>query len=276
MHRSGTSMMCNFLEQMGLFIGQKRRKNLEAVFFQEMNKWLLFQANTTWDFPSNFKYVDEDYFEQVERVINLRLASAFRHQYLGKIKSLKYSSLRQLDFPWAWKDPVNTISLEVWMRLFPNAKIVYVYRNPIDVAQSLKKREIKRREKRALTAKQKLRERVLSHQYKYNQSYYIQSLERGFDLWKEYIQLNEQAFVKYPNQIFKIQYEQFLEEPYPILKSLNEFCELNAQEGTFEKINQQIDADRKYNFIKHPELCEFYKSIQEDEVLNRMNYGSII
>jgi len=71
------------------------------------------------------------------------IKSIRRIKYLGFIKGLKYKSLKELDFPWGWKDPRNTFTIDIWIEVFPNAKLIHIYRNPIDVAESLRKRTLK-------------------------------------------------------------------------------------------------------------------------------------
>src|SRR3954449_9453301 len=55
MHRSGTSMLGRLLEELGMFFGTRKDENNEALFFQEMNNWLLTQCGGRWDNPGPFK-----------------------------------------------------------------------------------------------------------------------------------------------------------------------------------------------------------------------------
>jgi hypothetical protein len=41
---------------------------------------------------------------------------------------------------WGWKDPRNTLTLGLWLRVFPDARVVHVVRHGIDVALSLERR----------------------------------------------------------------------------------------------------------------------------------------
>ncbi|MEM6529500.1 MAG: hypothetical protein AAF653_14480, partial [Chloroflexota bacterium] len=38
---------------------------------------------------------------------------------------------------WGWKDPRNTLTLAFWLDLFPDANLLLVVRNPMEVARSL-------------------------------------------------------------------------------------------------------------------------------------------
>ena len=33
--------------------------------------------------------------------------------------------VRDIPFPWGWKDPRNSITLPLWLRLYPEAKIIF-------------------------------------------------------------------------------------------------------------------------------------------------------
>ncbi len=41
---------------------------------------------------------------------------------------------------WGWKDPRNTFTLPMWLKVFPNAKVIHVLRDKESVARSLMKR----------------------------------------------------------------------------------------------------------------------------------------
>ena len=128
----------------------------------------------TWDSTGNIAYVDEDFLQSVSEVAKKRLSSVFRMEFLGPKKLINNTSISELTFKWGWKDPVNSITIDVWKNIFPKAKIIYVYRNPIDVAQSLKVREEKRRKDRKLGMKQRIKQKLLFRDYQFNQSYLIQ------------------------------------------------------------------------------------------------------
>ncbi|WP_297444278.1 sulfotransferase [Desulfurobacterium sp.] len=145
MHRSGTSMLSRILGKLGIFMGWKKEQNNEALFFLRFNDWVLKQAHASWDNPYNYTLAGPDFRELMTELANKYIKSIRRVQYLGFPDFFKYRSLKELDFPWGWKDPRNTFTLDIWLKVFPNAKIIHIYRNPIDVAESLRKRTLKYR-----------------------------------------------------------------------------------------------------------------------------------
>ena len=45
-------MLGRLLEEIGLFAGTRKDENNEALFFQEINSWLLGQSGARWDEPA--------------------------------------------------------------------------------------------------------------------------------------------------------------------------------------------------------------------------------
>ena len=50
-HRSGTTMVVEMLEALGLFVGERKDVNHEALFFVRFNEWLMYRSGATWDHP---------------------------------------------------------------------------------------------------------------------------------------------------------------------------------------------------------------------------------
>ena len=53
MHRSGTTMITEFLDQLGLFVGAKLDPNHESLFFFDLNKWIFDVGIAKVDYPQN-------------------------------------------------------------------------------------------------------------------------------------------------------------------------------------------------------------------------------
>lgn len=123
--------------------GARKDQNNEALFFQDLNEWLLSQCGGRWDNPTPFNqyfWRSDEAVKWTELYIRNLLASPRRIQFLGARHAL--GGIGGLGMPWGWKDPRNTFTLPIWLRIFPDAKVVSIERNGIDVAQSLRAREI--------------------------------------------------------------------------------------------------------------------------------------
>src|SRR5205085_206751 len=59
--------------------------------------------------------------------------------FLGKKLYERYRSPFNLDIPWGWKSTVSIFIFPLWLDLFPNAKVLYIHRNGIVVARSMKR-----------------------------------------------------------------------------------------------------------------------------------------
>src|SRR5450830_930719 len=83
MHRSGTTMVSELLEKLGLFVGEKKEVNNEALFFILMNTWLMREANATWDNPHNFRFINNFFRKNTRRVLEMHLKSRKSIDLLG-------------------------------------------------------------------------------------------------------------------------------------------------------------------------------------------------
>jgi hypothetical protein len=133
MHRSGTSMVARLLQACGLFLGPEEElgfdsnngePHYEHVRFVALNDEILNRLGGSWNNPPEFPAG----WEAIPKIETLNRQ--------GK-KLIK--RLRVQDY-WGWKDPRNSLTLAFWRRLVPNLRLVICLRNPLEVAQSLRKR----------------------------------------------------------------------------------------------------------------------------------------
>ena len=118
--------------------------------------------------------------------------------------------------PWGWKDPRNTFTLPLWLEVFPSARVLNVYRNGVDVAESLVVRE-RRRVARIHNAVRSCR--CLSH-------------ERAFELWTEYVTTSLRLTAALaPDRVHQVRYESFLEAPESGLRDLAAFLGLDLSDA---------------------------------------------
>src|ERR1700710_1027510 len=116
MHRSGTSMLARLLEELGMFFGAVKDQNNEALFFQDLNEWLLTQCGGRWDNPAVFNR----YFwrnaatgKGTELYLRKLLVSPRAVQFLGARYAMR--GIPGLETPRGWKDPRNTFTLPLWL-----------------------------------------------------------------------------------------------------------------------------------------------------------------
>lgn len=168
MHRSGTSMVTRILRQAGGYFGYRLDPNSEAIISLRLNHSFLSYANASWDFfPRGFR--TEDLSRNFKVVLcllsnkNLLWSHFFeffgradaeerllrRHEYqlpllsvteILNFRNQTHTMVNDAVPFWGWKDPRTTLTLSVWLKIFPDAKVVHVVRSGIDVALSLWRR----------------------------------------------------------------------------------------------------------------------------------------
>jgi hypothetical protein len=260
MHRSGTSMLARLLEELGLFFGAVKDENNEALFFQDLNEWLLGQCGGRWDNPAAFKqhfWRNAETVKWTELYLRNLLASPRAIQFLGARYAVR--GIRGLDTPWGWKDPRNTFTLPLWLRIFPDAKVVSIERNGVDVAQSLRAREIN-----ILNDIPRLyRRNRLAFFLRLRRSGFVHSprclaLEEGFALWEEYTSQARAAVGQVPaERALALRYEDVLADPIKWLGQGADFCGLKASQNQIENVAKNIRTDRAKAYESDVELANF-------------------
>jgi len=280
MHRSGTSMIANVLKEIGVFIGNDLDNNNESRYFNKLNDWVFYQAGATWDNPYNFQFITDGFKENVNNALLKHLSSLKSRGYMGMGKKiLKYKSLQNLDFHWGWKDPLNTFATEMWQDIFPEAKIIHVYRNPIDVAISLQNREKNHLKvygsKTRTGLKKYFNELTLSKRRIYNLSLRILELSEGIKLWEQYVE-KALSYSRDRHNIFSICYEDFLKEPEKQLKLLSDFIEIDVTTDKVTQIAHSINYVRRFAFVTNPDYCKIYDRIKTMPLIKQLGYDTIV
>lgn len=128
MHRSGTSLVTSVLEQAGLFIGHdisgsghgNLRGHFEDRDFYRLHENMLAAAGETcFSAGDDFEPPGIDGFEHRARTL---IAERDGHPL------------------WGWKDPRTCLFLDYWHPKLPDARYLFLYRHPVDVALSLWRR----------------------------------------------------------------------------------------------------------------------------------------
>jgi hypothetical protein len=128
MHRSGTSLVSNWLQSAGVNIGDRLlepnvanpRGYFEDVDFYSYHEQLLHEHGQT------YLHVDPGFV-----FAPTPTAVAGARQLLD----------RRADRPlWGWKDPRTSLFLNFWHDLLPDARYLFVYRHPLNVLLSLLRR----------------------------------------------------------------------------------------------------------------------------------------
>jgi len=134
MHRSGTSAVARIANMLGFNLGPTESMGepssdnpkgfWELMPVRNLNDFLLQSAGATWDNPHDFSV---DRISEHARFTFFRLAERLVSRLRG-------------DTPWAIKDPRLSLTMNAWRPMLEDPVVLLVYRNPLEVARSLKAR----------------------------------------------------------------------------------------------------------------------------------------
>ena len=201
MHRSGTSLLARMLDDLGLFLGWRLGPDHEATYFNKLNEWLLAAAGGRWDTPEAVRYLRSDPagIEHACRHLADRLTAPPVLEFLGPWHYLRHRSAFALRRPWGFKDPRSTVSLDIWCRLFPEAKVIHLVRHGVDVAHSLVRRQ---QQGQQLGYDNFARHRRLfrwtGKRGWFGDSPRVGHLRQAFELWEVYLELAQPALEALP------------------------------------------------------------------------------
>jgi hypothetical protein len=142
MHRSGTSLITNWLQHCGLQVGERlleaNHGNVEGHFedveFLRIHEEIL-ESN---DLDSGGLVYDKD--------IDISLYQLEKLKSVIKVKNQRYKQ-------WGWKEPRTCLFLNLYRELLPNSKYLVIVRDYQSVVNSLLKREFSLVEEKYLARK---------------------------------------------------------------------------------------------------------------------------
>lgn len=278
MHRSGTTMLTQILQDAGLFIGSDLEQNYESWFFLKHNDWLLRQAGATWYNPTSITWITNH--PKINKLnveyLDYRIQSVAARQYLGWKRYIRGQRLgKGLNQPWGWKDPRTTFTFPIWKEIFPQAKIIHIYRNGIPVAASLRKREQERLQ-RSVSKFRKQKEsgifNILPKGGGFTNGSRCLDLDLGFSLWEEYINRADAIVQEHKSSSISIKYEDFLDNPQKPLKNILNFCNLESSNNFISEACKRIKPQRSRLYIENTELIELYKSKRSNPTMIKFGY----
>jgi hypothetical protein len=176
MHRSGTSLITNWLYQCGLQVGERlleaNQDNVEGHFedveFLRIHEEILRSNDLS---PAGFVYdkeidISEYQLEKLKSVI--------------KVKNHRYKQ-------WGWKEPRTCLFLNLYRELLPNSKYLVIVRDYSSVVNSLLKRDFALIEEKYLSRKLFSRLAwVYFRRSRNKQKFYRNNMESFLKVWIEY------------------------------------------------------------------------------------------
>lgn len=272
MHRSGTTMITKMLESLGLFVGAEKEINHEALFFWKINNWIFDIHTATPEKPYNLRYTNPECRKIIHESLDYFAQSGKRKYYLGGLTS-RYKNIKEVDVPFGWKDPKNTFTIDFWKHVFPNPKIIHIYRNPIDSVSSYIERDLALKNRFEWNWKKKLkRDWLISN--KFHENFRLYNLNEGYDLWEEYVSKALSLKDEF-EQYTAVRYEDFLEQPKEKLKQLACFSGLNPSDEQLNAAIAGIQPDRAFAFMNNEEYMRVYQQLKNNPLMQQLGYGHL-
>ncbi len=269
MHRSGTSMIARMLDKLGLFVGADVQGDHESLFFMRLNETIFQAAGASWDYPAKVAscLAEPHQVEEQAAQLGRLLKGPTIEQYLGATPETSAARAKRKR-PWGWKDPRNSYTLPVWRRIFPEARIVHVARNGIDVAASLRRRHLDL----TIPGYQRLTGQKPPQfgffylgEIRFTQR--CATLEGGLSLWQEYMDaITMQQRQTPPEAWLNLRYEDVLADPDPAIDRLVAFCGLAPDSATKIAAATLGRKDNAYRFLQDDELLVFARSVLDQSL----------
>ena len=270
MHRSGTRLLVDILDKLGVFMGADRQGDAESVTFMMINEWLFHQCGAFWSEPMSAHFmlsqpeVVEELATSARKAVTAQLAN-----YTGPAGWHLEGRAKELP-AFGWKDPRNTFTLPVWKHVFPHLRVIHIVRHGIDVAASLARRHLEAllaatggAAPSALTV---IRDDALG----------ILSSRRGWTLtealtmWEQYLDKARLECATLGERAMEIRYEDLLTDPGRIIPIVAQFCGVPAPAQAASV--SELERSRAFAFRRDPELVDFARSARD--ALARYGYAA--
>ena len=221
------------------------------------------QCGARWDNPDQVRSLWQPESEAVlqasRNYIQHLMTSPRAAKFLGVRSYIDKRGITAQSQPWGWKDPRNTFTLPFWLSLFPDARVVFIERHGVDVAESLRVRARKTiKATKQNYEKQKPMLWVRPKRGGFADSPRCLSLEGGFSLWKSYEEeAARQVASLAHDKLLRLRYEDLLISPQEQLGRAAKFCGLDTNEQEILKITEGINPKRAFSYRNSEELTQF-------------------
>ena len=269
MHRSGTRLLVDVLDKLGVFMGADRQGDGESVAFMIINEWLFHQCGAFWSEPmsAHFTLSQPEVVEELAASTRRSVGAQF-DRYAGSAGW--HLEGRATELPvFGWKDPRNTFTLPVWKRVFPNLRAIHIVRHGVDVAASLSRRHAAALHAAtggsapsALTVIRDDAFGVLSSRRGW-------TLAEALTMWEQYLEKAHQESAALGERALEIRYEDLLTQPAQIIAKVARFCGVAAPPQGASVSG--LEPSRAFAFRRSPQLTAFAGSARD--TLARYGYA---
>jgi hypothetical protein len=267
MHRSGTRLLVDILDRLGVFMGADRQADSESVAFMRINEEILHQCGAFWSEPmsAHFMLAEPAAAQQVAGSIDEAIAAALE-QYAGP--SAWHLGTSRTDLPpFGWKDPRNTFTLPVWKYVFPSLRVIHIVRHGVDVAASLARRHAEALRAATGESVPSALTVIRDHALGVLSSRRGWTLAEALTMWEQYVEKARQEAAALGERALEVRYEDLLLRPEQVVPTIARFCRVPAPQ------NRELDglaAGRAFAYRRNPELVRVADSVRP--ILARYGY----
>ena len=201
MHNSGTSILAEIIHECGIFLCPDMGHYECQYFSLFLHDDLLLGSQSKW---SQLPLMPVDEVLALEP----KVSGLIKNQWVADFIRAGWDG----ESPWGFKDPRVCIFLPLYLKLYPQAKVVHIVRDSKDVAASLTRR-----------AKQGV------------------GIKTSFESWKELTDAYQQRcneFVPQFENVFELTYEELCSNAKGVVPSILEFLNLPPDSATPELLGK--------------------------------------
>lgn len=269
MHRSGTSLAVRLLTGLGLHMGNHLSRDAEAIFFQKLNRYIFNVVGVKWGYidPLVEAMQSEQFIEDQSQFLlhelfgtrrffsnEVKISEFFGPEVWDEFKQKKIDS-------WGWKDPRSTITFPIWLRIFPQAKVLHLLRNGIDVAISTHRRSLKQQRN------------FFKRTFPLDFEPVTLDFHYCFDLWESYVAfVLANKFLIPGDHYLEIRYEDLLSEPERQLRLIADFAAFPIQDRQLKDVVVQVDRSRLDNSKYASEYQQQIPALASSQLMEQLGY----
>jgi hypothetical protein len=269
MHRSGTRLLVEILDKLGVFMGADRQADSESDAFMLINEGILHQCGAFWSEPmsAHFMLAQTDVVEHVAASVREALAAQL-DKYAGPSGWHLGASGKELP-AFGWKDPRNTFTLPVWKQVFPNLRAIHIVRHGVDVAASLARRHAEALRGATGESVPPALTVIRDHALGVLSSRRGWTLAEALTMWEQYVEKARLESARLSERALEVRYEDLLMQPHTAIPLVAKFCGVPVPPAD-DALLDGLEPSRAFAFRRDPELVAFAGSVRE--ILARYGY----
>jgi hypothetical protein len=251
-------------------MGDHLSRDVEAVFFQKLNRRIFQHVDVKWGYvePLIAEMRSPDFIEMQTDAMQRALFEEKR--LFGREPKISEFFGMQLwrqvgkgkTIAWGWKDPRTTLTFPIWLNIFPQAKVLHMLRNGIDVAISTHRRSL-RQQKSFIKRAFPLDYCPITLDFAY-----------CFNLWEQYVSfVYEHRSLIADDHYLEIRYEDLLLDPDSVLHQISEFMAYPVPDEILSKSSRQVNRSRIDNSAYAREYSDQIPPLTATPLMQQLGYS---